>query len=90
MYISLAIKVVTRLEPLVEKHYQSNEKLVKALEEVPRNRTRGCRGITIDPPPIGYPPSVHFSHLETRDPLVSSDPQTSSHERQIRAIPLIL
>ena len=29
---SLATEVVTRLEPLVEIHYQLNEKLVKALE----------------------------------------------------------
>ena len=57
---SLTTEVVTRLEPLAEKHYQLNEKSVKALEEVPLNRARGSRGVTPVPPPIGYPPRVHF------------------------------
>ena len=39
MSTSLATEVVTRLEPLVEKHYQLNERLLKALEEIPLNRT---------------------------------------------------
>ena len=70
MSTSLATEVVTRLEQLVEKHYLLNEKLLKALEEVPLNRTQGGRGITPYLPPVGYPPRVHFSYLETRDPLV--------------------
>ena len=36
---SLATELVTHLEPLVEKHYQLNEKLVKALEDVLLNRS---------------------------------------------------
>ena len=61
---SIVSEVVTPLEPLVEKHYQLNEKLVKALEEVSLNKVRGSRGLTPDPPPIDYPPRVHFSHPE--------------------------
>lgn len=89
MSTSLATEVVTRLQPLVEKHYQLNEKLLKALEEVPLNRTQGDRGI-MPYLPIAYPSRVHFSHVENRDPLVSNDPQTSSHERRTRASPLSL
>ena len=90
MSTSLATKVVTRLEPLVENHYQLNDKLVKALEEVPLYRTRGSRDITPDLPLIGHSPRVLFSHIETKDPLVSSDPQNSSHESQTREISLSL
>ena len=82
---SLATEVVTRLEPLFEKQYHLNEKLVKALEEVPLNRPRRSCGVVPD-----IPPRVHISHLETRVPLISNDPQTSSHKHPTRAIPLRL
>ena len=62
----------------------------KGLRSGPLNRVRGSCGIVSDTPPIGYPPRVHISHPETRDPLISNAPQTSSHEHSTRAIPLSL
>ena len=78
---SLTIEVVTRLEPLVEKHYQLNKELVKAFEEVPLNKARGSCGTTPDIPPICYPPryispilklEIHLSQVIHKLPPMST------------------